>query len=240
MHEPDPVTTKTRRMSDLIWLLAVGAIVIGCVAVAGFAIWRAVTAAPEVDLQQFARRQGLIHARGAGNGWVLSPAVQGENWKIEFHNPGSVDPDLNMGGETIWTGAANFPEHQAIFLAALPPKWLRTESAFNLMQFAARLGNTPLSDLAGRASMATTADSAFDALFSVVATDASLARQILKDSVRRRIQTFVDSTSQVPRIIWSPGRLTVRVPREVTQESTLKAMMELGQTLATEAPRPQG
>jgi hypothetical protein len=226
-------------MSDLIWLIAVGAIVIGCVAVVGFAIWRAITAGPQVELPQFARQQGLIHARGAGNGWELSPALQGRNWKLVFHNPGSVNPDLNLGGETIWSGATDFPEHQAIFLTALPPKWMRTDGAFNLMQFAARLGSTPLSDLASRASLATIGDSGFDAHFSLVATDASLARQTLNDRVRQRIQAFVDNTSQTPRIIWSPGLLTVRIPREVTQESTLLAMMELGQALATQGPHPQ-
>jgi hypothetical protein len=183
---------------------------------------------------RFSHERGWHYSSGAGHDWTIAPPGPAA-WKLGFHDPGSVNPDLNMGGETTWSAAIAFAGEQAIFLAALPPAWLRGEKSFELMRKAARLGNTALGDLAGRSVMVPTADAAFDARFSVVATDAPLATRYLNDNVRRHVLKFAESTSQVPRITWSPGQLAVRLPREITQQATLDTMITLGEALVLES-----
>lgn len=221
-------------MSDAVfsglWLAVVGLSAIGLVGALVVLAWKAWFGAPDVDPEAFARAQGATYARASGRGWTITGPAQA--WALSFHDAVSVNPELDNGGETRWSAAADLPPGQAVFVSAQPPAWLRGEAVFGVLKALARLGGEPLGQLAAKTMTVSTGDVAFDAAFGVAATDEALARRCLDAATRQHLQAFLASTGRAPQLVWAPGELSLRLSREVTDEAVLKAMIELGRSLA--------
>jgi len=226
----------SERSFSILWLAVVGLLAVAFVAALVWGIWKTIHT-PRFDPQAFAQQQGLLFRQEQHRDWVIS--APDAAWQLAFRDDYSVDPQHDLGSEWVWTAALDFAPAQAIFVSQQPPQWLQGDAVFQLaQQLAQRLGRNEVSALAAQCQRVTLGDMSFDAAFAVAATDARLAAQHLNATARRSIEQFVRQTARHPRIIWSPGKLSIYLTRKTEEAVPVQALITLGSSLLANSREP--